>query len=182
MNTQNNSLALNAFLDLHAALTLPENPARGQEPDTNRDAVGAHRSPSAAGAAGTESLLAEPDIENLEARSSAEQSPKSPPPSGRADQVLALGPWEGPPESAGDRTSGNESIETHDRSSWTGLFKSLLVAISLPVVWAIHGAAEAGLIGHPGKIRLYLFKRLVQEMWQTALRTSHLGNIFSIKY
>jgi hypothetical protein len=168
MNTQNNSLALNAFLDLHAALTLPENPARGQEPDTNRDTVGAGRSPSAAGAAGTEGLLAEPHNENLEARSSAEQSPKSSPPSGRADQGPARGPWEGPLESAGDRTAGNEGIETHDRSSWTRLFNSLLVAISVPVVWAIHGAAGASLIGHPGKIRLYLFKRLVQEMWRTA--------------
>ncbi|MCI0464875.1 MAG: TIGR03118 family protein, partial [Gemmataceae bacterium] len=141
-NTQNNSLALNAFLDLNAAQTLPAKPARWQRPDTNRDALGARRSPSAGGEAGAESLLAEPHIENRDAQSSAEPSPESPRPSGQGDKVLARIRSEGRPESAGDRTAGNEGVETHDRGSWTELLNRLLVtvsiswvAVSISVVW-----------------------------------------------
>src|SRR5439155_16008620 len=88
---QHNSLDLRAFLDLDPGETWPSVRSPGQLPDTNRDALGARRSPSAAGGAGAESLPAEPVSAN---------------------------------------------VDTHHRGRWTELLHSLLVAVSISVVWS----------------------------------------------
>jgi uncharacterized protein (TIGR03118 family) len=151
-NTQNDSLALNAFLDLYAAQSWPENPAGGQGPDTDRDAVGTRRPPSAGDDAGAESPRAEPNIENLEAPTSAEQSPKSPPPSGQTDKALARVRSQDRPESAGDSTAWNEGVETHNRVHWAELLNGLLGAVGIPVIYALCRGLRVRHVSHPGKI------------------------------
>jgi hypothetical protein len=147
-HTDNNTLSLNTFLDLSAAPTQPENPTRVQQSDINGNAIGARRPPAAGSEAGAESLPAEPHIEILEAWLGAEQGPESQPPSDSAAQVVPRGPSENRPELAGDRSAGSEGVETHPRGSWKNLLNGLLVAVSIPVIWALCKGPNACQVSH----------------------------------
>jgi uncharacterized protein (TIGR03118 family) len=129
---RNNSLALNAFLDLNVPQTLPEDPVWGQQSDSQRDSLGDRHWLAVSIDVGAQSLLAESDIVNPEASSSADQAPKSLRPSGQADNVLV-----------------QVSSEARGRQCWTELLSSLLVAISIPVICVLCGGRRAGHLAGP---------------------------------
>ncbi|MBI1918732.1 MAG: TIGR03118 family protein [Planctomycetes bacterium] len=127
------AVALNTFLDLNASQNVSQK-ADVQRPGTNRQAVGARRSPSADRDVRAEGLLSETYAEQLETPSSEEQGPGALPASGQADEVLAVVPPESRAESADEGSVGNKSVLTQNGSDWTTLM-NLLFVVSLPMIW-----------------------------------------------
>jgi len=139
-HTQNDSLPLHAFLDLNTVPTLPENPAGGQQPDTTLSSspVATGGSPVASFATGEPPVATGGDTRpstivgrDQEFGISEESTDSSP----RVDPSLLI-PDAGRFESADDGRAGNGGIESHNSGSWRELLKRLLVAASIPVIWA----------------------------------------------
>jgi uncharacterized protein (TIGR03118 family) len=127
------AVALNSFLDLNGSPDVLPERAEGQHPGFHLHAV-AERSSSADGAAGDEDLV-EAYVATLETQASEEQGPEKLPPKAQAHEVIAEIHSTRRPESAGERTLGNESVPTQDGGGWTHLLKVFAV-IGIPrVLW-----------------------------------------------
>jgi uncharacterized protein (TIGR03118 family) len=132
-SAHNDAVALNAFLDLNAARTVPEN-AGGQEQDSSREATATRGAAPVDRYTPAEGVLAGRDTEKREARSSPVQDPEALPP---ADQSGEVDPLVASPEhceSVAERAGEKEAIENRTGAGWTKLMKLLFLA-GVPVIW-----------------------------------------------